>query len=108
MSLSLINNKKLIDLKSKRHLEQYKMRSRGWQIQNEKSAKMLKRDISNNLFSAIDNYREKREERELVDKIAPDVEKYGETKHWRVNLRRVEQVEPRMHKYDKGHLVENN
>ena len=100
-------NKKLVDLKSKRHLELYNKRSREWRQQELKVLKLMKRSKTQNLYSAIDNYREKREERELWDKIAPVVDKFGESKFWRMNLRRKELEEPRLFKLDKGDLVEN-
>ena len=68
----------------------------------------MERPKSKNLHSAIDNYREKREQRELAEKIAPMCEKYGENRLWRMNLRRKEQVESRMFVYNQGNLVENN
>lgn len=99
---------KLVDLKSKRQLENYKKRSRDWKMQESKSTKMIKRDNSRTLYSAIDNYREKREERELAEKIAPMVEKYGENRLWEMNLRRKEQIEARKTLHDKGDIFENN
>lgn len=67
----------------------------------------MKRSNTQNLYSAIDNFREKREEQELWEKIAPVVDKFGESKYWKMNLRRKELEEPRLFKLDKGDLVEN-
>ena len=61
-------NHQILDLKSKRHLELYKKRSREWRVFNNQSSKMLKRSNTQSLYSAIDKFREKCEERELVDK----------------------------------------
>lgn len=100
--------KKLVDFKSKRYLENYNKRSREWKKHESRSSQALKRTKSQNIHSAIDNYRGKREERDLAEKIAPMAEKYGENRLWKMNLRRKEQVESRMFKLNRGHLVENN
>lgn len=99
---------KFVDLKTKRHLELYSKHSREWKNQEAKTSKIIGRPKTQNLHSAIDNYREKREQRELAEKIAPMSEKYGENRLWRMNLRRKEQVEARMFVYNQGNLVENN
>lgn len=105
---ALPHKRKLIDLKSKRHLEVYGKRAREWQKQTSKNSRVLKRSSTQGLHAAIDNFREKQEERLLAEKIAPMVEKYGENRLWEMNLRRKEQVESRLFKRDRGHLVENN
>lgn len=76
-------------------------------MQQNKNSKILKRNNTQGLYAAIDNFREVKERRELIDKIAPIIEKFGEYKYWKMNLRRKELEEPRLFKLDKGHLVEN-
>jgi hypothetical protein len=99
---------KLVNLKGKRHLDLYNKRSREWRNQELKTAKKLHRTKSQSLYSAIDNYRNKIEQKELAEKIAPLNEKYGENRLWKMNLRRKEYVEARVFKYEKGNLIENN
>ena len=101
------NKHKLIDLKSKRQLKLYDKRVKEWRAQEKKVKKTLKRTRTQNLHSAIDNFREKREEKELAEKIAPIIEKYGENKLWRMNLRRSNQVESRILKLSKGNRMDN-
>ncbi|CAI2359459.1 unnamed protein product [Moneuplotes crassus] len=105
---SRMNNKhKIIDLKTKRHLELYEKRTKEWEAQERKVSKALKRNRSQNLHSAIDNFRQKNEQKELAEKIAPVLEKYGENNLWKMNLRRCDQVEKRIFKLSKGDEFEN-
>lgn len=99
---------KMVDMKSKRYLETYKKRTREWNLHQKNTSKHLKRGPSRSLYSAIDNYREKREQRALAEKIAPMIEKYGENRLWEMNLRRKEQVEPRTFKHDLGNIYNKN
>ena len=98
---------KLIDLKSKRQLDLYDKRAREWKAQESKTKKVLKRNKTENLHSAIDQFRVKKEEREIAEKIAPMVERYGEQKVWKMNLRRDDQVESRLFKLQRGIDIEN-
>ncbi|CAI2387856.1 unnamed protein product [Moneuplotes crassus] len=100
-------NHKIIDLKTKRHLELYKKRVKEWEAQERKVKKVLDRNKSENLHSAIDNFRLKKEQRELTEKMAPVLEKYGANKLWSMSLRRRDQIEKRIFKLSKGSRVEN-